>query len=204
MDVGTAIDSGSAAGQVTEAALRLLADISQPDAASPLETIVAARQLSAAAAQALRIAVGQARDTGHSWSDIGEVLGTSRQAAFQRFGRPEDPRTGLPMPRAVPSATADHAIALVVDLVEGRWQQVCRDFNERMAAEIDAARIAEVAARLSSTVGRYEQMGEPFGHWVGDIAVVEVPLYFEAGEVTASVSYDDEGKVAGLFLRPPA
>ena len=34
---------------------------------------------------------------GHIWQEIGDALGTSRQAAFQRFGRPVDPRTGVPM-----------------------------------------------------------------------------------------------------------
>ena len=45
----------------------------------------------------LKEAVEAARRTGHTWQEIGDLLGTSRQAAFQRFGRPIDPRTGTPM-----------------------------------------------------------------------------------------------------------
>lgn len=32
--------------------------------------------------------VAEARDTGSSWSQIGEALGISKQAAIQRYGRP--------------------------------------------------------------------------------------------------------------------
>ena len=40
------------------------------------------------------------------------MLGTSRQAAFQRFGRPVDPRTGLAMTRTLPPDAADRAVAI--------------------------------------------------------------------------------------------
>ena len=38
---------------------------------------------------ALRAAVKQAREAGDSWAIIGAALGTSRQAAHERFGRSE-------------------------------------------------------------------------------------------------------------------
>jgi hypothetical protein len=34
--------------------------------------------------------------------------------------------------------------------------------------------------------------------------MVNIPLYFEAGEDTGSVRFDPDGKVAGLSLRPAA
>ncbi len=47
--------------------------------------MLAARERAVAANEALQDAVDRARDAGHSWREIGEVLGTTRQAAFQRF-----------------------------------------------------------------------------------------------------------------------
>lgn len=38
------------------------------------------------AREALHRAVREALDDGATWSEVGEVLGVSRQAAFQRFG----------------------------------------------------------------------------------------------------------------------
>lgn len=69
----------------------------------------AARDLATAAEAALQEAVDRARAGGQSWSDIGRMLGTSRQAAFQRFGHPVDPRTGVAMSRTVSPAATRHA-----------------------------------------------------------------------------------------------
>lgn len=55
--------------------------------ASHFRRIVAARKGIADAEGELRAAVQAARDAGDSWSVIGAALDTSRQAAYQRFGR---------------------------------------------------------------------------------------------------------------------
>ena len=39
--------------------------------------------------QAVKFAIQGQRSQGRSWSHIGEVLGVSRQGAFQRYGGPE-------------------------------------------------------------------------------------------------------------------
>lgn len=51
-----------------------------------LEAVSGASTTFDAARAALHEAVRAALDGGATWSDIGEVLGVSRQAAFQRFG----------------------------------------------------------------------------------------------------------------------
>jgi hypothetical protein len=48
--------------------------------------------------------------------------------------------------------------------------------------------------------GRYEGMGEPVAHQAGDYTVIDVPLHFEAADLTGRVSYDRAGQVAGLFF----
>ena len=63
-----------------------------------LDQVQAATELAALAAAALQLSVQQARAAGRTWQEIGELLGVSRQAAFQRFGRPADPRAGADMP----------------------------------------------------------------------------------------------------------
>jgi hypothetical protein len=169
---------------------------------SPLEAVTAAQELSSAAGHALQEAVDAARAVGHSWREIGDALGTSRQAAFQRFGHPIDPRTGAPMSADVPPGTADRVVAIVASLADGEWEQARKDFNARMREAIDAAQLAEVWARMASMVGSYEGMGEPFARRAADHVAVEIPLRFEAGDATARAVFDAEGKVAGLWLRP--
>ncbi len=55
--------------------------------AAPFRRILAARQRVVDAERELREAVRAARDAGDSWTVIGAALDTTRQAAFQRFGK---------------------------------------------------------------------------------------------------------------------
>lgn len=174
------------------------------DALPALPAVAAALAAVREAEEHLRQTVEAARSSGHTWAELGEVLGTSRQAAFQRFGNPVDPRTGVPMKDAMLPNAAESAVALLVDLVEGRWDEVRRDFDDAVAAGLpDAAAVAEVWARVAGLVGTYERMGEPTSRQIGDYTVVDVPLSFEAGELSGRVSYSADGKVAGLYFRPP-
>jgi hypothetical protein len=54
--------------------------------ARALRDIAAAFRRAATSAQDLATAVSVARAEGHSWSDIGAMLGTSGEAARQRYG----------------------------------------------------------------------------------------------------------------------
>jgi hypothetical protein len=164
--------------------------------------MAAARERAAAANEALQAAVDRARDAGHSWREIGEVLGTTRQAAFQRFGHPVDPRTGTPMSHDVPSDAADRAVGLITRLAEGRWEEVVGEFDARMRERVDAERMAGAWAHTVGMIGRFERTGEPFAHRAGDDTMVDVPLLFEAGDAVGSIRFDRDGRVAGLLLRP--
>src|SRR5580698_612257 len=101
---------------------RLADAVARSGSGLPLEALAAARDLSAAAGEGLQQAVDRARAAGHSWREIGNVLGTTRQAAFQRFGHPVDPRTGAPMSTDVLPGAADRAAATITCLTEGRWE----------------------------------------------------------------------------------
>ncbi|MTK32447.1 hypothetical protein GL305_21470 [Nocardia seriolae] len=55
-------------------------------APSVMAALRAARSLDGVVDDVLRSLVRQAREEGRTWAEIGEIFGTSRQAAFQRFG----------------------------------------------------------------------------------------------------------------------
>jgi hypothetical protein len=188
--------------RISETADRLAAELSRPAAGSELGAVTVARELAAAADAALQLAVDRARSAGQSWRGIGDVLGTTRQAAFQRFGRPVDPRTGEPMKRDPRPGATDQALAVVASLAAGRWEEARRDFGELMLRSLDAGRLASAWALAISQVGRFERAGQPAAAPFPDSTVVDVPLYFEAGEWTAHVSSSPDGMIIGLFLRP--
>jgi Protein of unknown function (DUF3887)/Bacterial fructose-1,6-bisphosphatase, glpX-encoded len=182
------VDDMTTSGNLMEAATRV-------ESAGGLDGVVAARELHRLTELAMRRAVDRARAAGATWQDIGEALGASKQAAFQRFGRA--PETG-----ADPKA-ADRAIAVLLDLVERRFARVLSLFNDNMAAVVPGSRLEEVRQRVADMVGDYRGMGEPFVHRAGDLTVVRVPLRFEAGELAGEVAFDGDGKIAGLLVRPP-
>lgn len=169
---------------------------------SPTAAVAAARELSAAADAALQTAIDRARAAGHSWREIGDVLGTTRQAAFQRFGHPIDPRTGTPMSREVTPGAADRAVQIFVWHIEGRWAEICEQLDENIGKLLNPDLMASAWARNAGLIGRLERMGEPFPHRAGDDTVVEIPLYFEAADAVGIVRFGPDGKVAGLAIRP--
>jgi hypothetical protein len=183
-------------------AVSRLAAATDPGAGSPIGAVAAARDLSAAAVAALQASVDRARAAGHSWKEIGDVLDTSRQAAFQRFGRPVDPRTGQPMNRTVLPDAEDRATEIFGRLAAGRWEAAGADFGERMRERVDVGRLAAGWAHTSGLIGQLERMGEPLARSDGEHTIVDVPLYFEAGDANGRVSFDSDGKVVGLFIRP--
>lgn len=190
------------APRVLATARRLAGELGGRGTGSPVAAVAAARDLAAAASEALQEAVDAARGAGHSWREIGDVLGTTRQAAFQRFGHPLDPRTGTPMSREIPPGAADRAVALVACLAQGRWEEVAGEFDEHLRERADAARLAAGWAHTVGLIGSFERMGEPSARRAGDDTVVDVPLHFEAGEASGFVRFNADGKVAGLLLRP--
>jgi hypothetical protein len=202
---GTADLAGTAdpvASTVRESADRLADELAGPGAGSTLAAMAAAQELSSAADAALQAAVDRARAAGHSWKRIGDVLGTTRQAAFQRFGRPVDPRTGQPMTREVPPGLAGRALAIFTAQASGRWQEVIGALDEKMRERLDADRMAAGWTHTIALIGNLERIGEPAAVQAGDYTLVNIPLHFEAGEANGRVTFDRAGKVAGLFIRP--
>jgi hypothetical protein len=194
---------GTAAARGRAAARELLSQLLAAESASPLDAIAFIQGAASELAEGMQSAVQRARSAGQTWAEVGQVLGISRQAAFQRFGRPADPVTGQSTALPLLSGAAERGAALLADLAAGRWAEVSRDFNERVAQKLDADRVAALWARLTALLGRLEQTGAPLAYQVGDHTLVDVALSFEAAERTARVSYDRDGKVAGLHFLPP-
>jgi hypothetical protein len=187
---------------IRDAAQRLLSELAEQETSSPLEVVAAAKELSAAAAAAMQAAVDRARAAGHSWREVGDVLDTTRQAAFQRFGRPVDPRTNKPMSRQALPGAEERAIEILGCIIEGRWEDSRRDFAPAMLEAVDADRIARAWTLTAAEVGGYEGMGDPLVLPADGTTIVDIPLRFEAGDRTGRVAFDSDGQVTGLLITP--
>jgi len=190
-----------AIASIRDTAGRLLAAVSR-GGGDPLAAVLAARELAAASDTALQQAVDRARSAGRSWREVGDVLGTSRQAAFQRFGRPVDPRTGLAMTRTLPPDAADRAVAIFAWHDEGRWAEIIGELDDTMRDLHSPQLLARGWATMASLYGRLERIGAPYPRPGSEDAVVIVPLFFEAGEARGMVRFGADGRIAGLAIRP--
>lgn len=186
--------------QVREAASHLVRELDHPS--SPVGAVTAAQDLSSATEVALRAAVDRARSAGRTWRDIGEALGTTRQAAFQKFGHQVDPRTGTDTTPAVAPSMARSAADFLSSFTSGRWEDVLRVFDDQMGQRHDTERLASGWAHLIGMFGRYQTMGHVFPVPAGESTVVDVVVHFEAGDAMIWTRFDRDGKVTGLRIHP--
>ncbi|MGI5154456.1 DUF3887 domain-containing protein [Microbispora sp. CA-102843] len=176
--------------------------------ASPdyLDMVRRARRVDDLAEQVLKLCVQQSRDAGHTWQELGDLLGVTRQAAFQRFGKPIDPRTGEPMDKTIhmPDA-AERAIMIVTAVLDGRMDEARQSFNAQVLEAFTDEAWANGLATVTGLVGAFEGFGEgePFVRRIGDHTVVDIPLRYEAGDMKARVAFDTDEKVAGIFILAP-
>lgn len=183
------------------------------DDASLDEVAVAQARLEQARTQ-LYEAVTRARAHDHTWAQIGDVLGMTRQAAFKRFGSPRDPRTGENMPPSttgelvetterifrlidagdydalLPLMSKDTAAVLTRDLVVDTWAQAVTD-----TGNLTGCRDTGLELPDGTSIGA--------GEAVHGSLIVHTVLDCEAGQWVGRVAYDPDRHVVGLLIVPP-
>ncbi|MGB6208196.1 DUF3887 domain-containing protein [Mycobacterium sp.] len=205
--MGDSLSLTSLSRQLSAQSSLLAEQVSNPPASPPyLDLIRSAKSAAELTEQLLKLCVQQSRDAGHTWQEIGDLLGVTRQAAFQRFGKPIDPRTGEPMDRTVHMTdAAARAVEIVKDVLEDRMDEARKSFNDQVLAAFTDEKRGSALATVAGLVGAFEGFGEgqPFVRRIGDHTVVDIPLRYEAGDMKARVAFDEDAKVAGLFILAP-
>ncbi|GAA1487799.1 hypothetical protein GCM10009626_05450 [Brachybacterium sacelli] len=153
-----------------------------------------------AADDVMRAVVGQARQEGASWQAVGDALGVSRQAAFQRYGKPTDPRTGESMTSPPLPDAAELAVAVIEDLVAGRWTPIAEQFDPAMRDGLSEDALAAAWTQVVGLSGTLESHGEPEVLRAGDVTIANTALWLEAGDYTARIAFRDDRTIAGLHL----
>lgn len=169
----------------------------------PLEAVRAAREVQDQADALMAAAVQQARAAGRTWQQIGEVLGVTRQAAFQRYGRPIDPRTGEPMNTTALAGADELAWAVIDELAGARWADVSARFDATMRDGLTDEGLAESWAHIVGLAGAYEGHGDTEAVRAGDFTTTNTPLNFEAGDFVARITFRDDRTIAGLYILSP-
>lgn len=179
----------------------------------PLGRVRHARDRADDARTRLHAAVAAAREAGHTWAEIGDLLGITRQAAFKRFGTPVDPRSGQPMtPRvltALRGLTGEVFTALDADDID-RVQAL---MTPATARALDRKTLQQTWAAVLAETGRLQSVGrvalvEPDGAELTEddralgMVVARTTLHCEAGEWHARVAFDQDDLIIGLLVVP--
>lgn len=106
------------------------------------------------------------------------------------------------MTQEIPPDTESRARSLFGDLIEGRWEKACREFDAGVR-HADADQIARGWTIVTDPGGSFKGMGAPAARQSGGYTVVNVPLAFQAGDATGRVVLGRDGKVTGLTLEYP-
>ncbi|WP_285761886.1 DUF3887 domain-containing protein [Nocardiopsis ansamitocini] len=165
-----------------------------------VDSIGHAVNIRAAADDVVRAVVQQARQDGVTWQVVGDALGVSRQAAFQRYGKPTDPRTGEPMNTTPLPGVAELAASVIRDLASGQWPRVAERFDPAMRDGLSEDALAAAWAQIVGLSGAFEGQGEPEIARAGDVTVTNTPLSLEAGDYTARITFRDDRTIAGLYI----
>lgn len=159
-----------------------------------------AASIQTAADEVMRAVVAQARQEGATWQVIGDALGVSRQGAFQRYGRSTDPRTGEPMTTPPLPDAAELAVAVIDDLVSGRWASIAEQFDPAMRDGLSEDALAAAWTQVVGLAGALESHGEPEVLRAGDVTVTNTALWLEAGDYMARIAFRDDRTIAGLHI----
>ncbi|MFI9509927.1 hypothetical protein [Nocardia sp. NPDC052566] len=93
-------DERAMLGKLLSANVELVVGALSPESGRPaapvLTALTATRSLGRLVEDILHTLARQAREEGHTWAEIGDLLGTTRQAAFQRFSGPMPPTGPFP------------------------------------------------------------------------------------------------------------
>ena len=174
-------------------------DETDPEVAS--QRVVIAAELKTLVDQVLHDSVEHARARGVSWQQIGDVLGISRQAAFQRFRNPDDPRGSNHMRTKSNNALIPKAESVYRHIEDGNYAPVGSDMTFIVQRVLTEKKIMSVWSEATAVAGRLESFGESFVRPSGRYAVVvETPLNFEAGDFVGRIAYNRRDKIVGMLI----
>lgn len=98
----------------------------------------------------------------------------------------------------------ERTTTIFADWAAGNYENVAAaGLDATLAEHLSVDTIASTWAQIVGMVGEYERMGEPFVRGQGDYTVVDLPMWFESGEMKGRASFTTAGEVSGLFILTP-
>ncbi|WP_372698056.1 DUF3887 domain-containing protein [Arthrobacter sp. JSM 101049] len=186
------------AGQAARA-VDLASRLADP-AADAVATLRLAEELKNLADSLLAETAAHAHAAGLSWQDIGNQLGISRQAAFQRFSTAAGPRPGA---RRGDEELLELARGVFDALSTTRFAEVAASFTARMAVQVTEPDLAAVWNGCIASFGAYQRMTAATIRRNGTLRVVHCSLVFADGILDGRLALDRSRRIDGLLITDP-
>ena len=135
---------------------------------SSVRRVEIAFELKAVADGALREAISDARSTGVPWQVIGDALGITRQAAFQRFGHPINTAGAPKMKTEELDALIPRSEGIYHHLAAGEYTAVGRQMTFVVQRLLHEKKVMGVWSQVTDDVGTLQTLGESFARPSGD------------------------------------
>lgn len=145
----------------------------------------------------MRSLVADARVEGRTWAEIGTILRISRQAAQQRF------KDELVLGAEELAGLGAEGLKVLRQWAAGEGRLMVPRFDEAVRERLDEAGLAAAWAQVEGLSGKLLTVGRPTVAARAKYRVVDIPLAFERGPMKARISFDSEGRIAGLFVLYP-
>lgn len=94
------------------------------------------------------------------------------------------------------------ARSLVADLAKSDFAAVSSRFDERMAKAVPTDKLGQVWTTVVTHLGAFARVEKTQVNASAGVAQVALECAFAKGKAVVSVTFDKEGRVSGLFIRP--
>ena len=174
--------------------------------ADPLDTdgiVTALRQaeeLKYLADDLLIATASRAHEAGLSWQEIGNQLGISRQAAYQRFASGSSADDGR---RREDRELVERVRKLFAAIDAGDIDRIGAEFTPRMLAQVPPSTVTALWADAVDSLGSFDRLTAATVRRNGSTRFVHCSLVFADGLLDGRVAVDRSGKVAGLLITDP-
>jgi hypothetical protein len=109
-----------------------------------------------------------------------------------------------PTTTTIPVAQLRDLASQITDLmIAGKWDDVVSHFNAEMLMSMSAPSLKTAWEQVTGEFGAYKQRGATARSTTAapnGVVVFDTPMSFEKAAMKSRISFDRDGKVAGLFI----
>jgi len=99
-------------------------------------------------------------------------------------------------------ALAAKSTAVATELTTGQFSAVRTEFNQTMTAELSEQQLSSSWSQVAGPLGTFVSLAAPISKSLAGYATYFVPVTLSKGSLEVQVSFDTNGQIAGLYLRP--